>query len=74
MIGRHVARYTPRFWTLCALPDTSYDRGIFSQPLREKEEIARAMLGDGMAIDIVSKYSGLPENEIQQLMSTDPSK
>ncbi|VFN04289.1 MAG: hypothetical protein BECKG1743D_GA0114223_105691, partial [Candidatus Kentron sp. G] len=20
MIGRHVARYTPRFWTLCALP------------------------------------------------------
>ncbi|VFM96943.1 MAG: hypothetical protein BECKG1743F_GA0114225_102096 [Candidatus Kentron sp. G] len=22
MIGRHVARYTPRFWTLCALPAT----------------------------------------------------
>ena len=32
-------------------------------------EIARALLDDGMSIDAVSKYSGLPEAEIRELLA-----
>nr|VFK64025.1 MAG: DNA repair protein RadC [Candidatus Kentron sp. TUN] len=43
------------------------EEGLQEGEKKRSIEIARALLSDGMAIDTVSKYSGLPEEEIRKL-------
>ena len=41
--------------------------GIEKGEKKSKEEMAKALLGDGVAIDVISKASGLSETEIRAL-------
>ncbi|VFN02143.1 MAG: DNA repair protein RadC [Candidatus Kentron sp. G] len=44
------------------------EEGLQEGASRGRKEVARALLSDGMAIDIVSGYSGLSEEEIRELV------
>ena len=44
-----------------------YSRGIAEGRAEEKKENARKMKADGMATDLISKYTGLTTEEIEQL-------
>lgn len=42
-------------------------RGMEKGENKGRKEVARALLGEGVAIDIISKSSGLSEQEIREL-------
>jgi predicted transposase/invertase (TIGR01784 family) len=43
------------------------EKGLEKGKMEEKVETARKMLKDGMPIDIIEKYTGLPKEQIEQL-------
>ena len=59
------------FWDIISVEKTLYNsaerRGLKKSIEQEKFEVARKMKSDGLAVDFISKYTGLSLDEIKEL-------
>lgn len=60
-----------KFWDIISVEKTLYNsaerRGLKKSIEQEKFEVARKMKSDGLAVDFISKYTGLSLDEIKEL-------
>ena len=55
------------FWDNFSVIDTARQKGRAAGRVEEKQEMARRMKADGMATEIIAKYTGLTKSEIDAL-------
>jgi predicted transposase/invertase (TIGR01784 family) len=60
---------TQEFLRIQRKNERDYNSAIYNAKMEEKRESALSMLADGMSAASVSKYTGLPVNEVQSLRS-----